>query len=93
MCKLENKIFEENPKSLPNMCARYVDFIFMVVQSSEQVGAIKSKFEEQSVLKFMCELEKARSTVFLDTVVTRFQTVFHIAVYTKDTMQFGFYNK
>ena len=85
MCNLENKIFEENPNLLPSMYARYVDDIFMVVQSSEQVDAIKSKFEELSVLKFKCEHEKARSLVFLDTVVTRFQTDFHTAVYTKDT--------
>ena len=85
MCKLENKIFEEKPYLLPIMYARYVDDKSKVVQSLEQVAAIKSKFEEQSVLNFTCALKKARSLVFLDTVVTRFQKDFHTAVYTKDT--------
>ena len=67
------------------MYTRYVDDIFMFVHISEQFDAIKNRFEEQSVLKFTCELEKARSLVFLDTVVTRFQTDLHTAVYTEDT--------
>ena len=67
------------------MYARYFHDIFMVVQSSEQADTIKSNFEEHLVLKSTCEHEKARSLVFLDTVVTRFQTDFHTSVFTKDT--------
>ena len=44
----------------------------------------KSIFKEHSELKFKHEYEKAKSLVFLDTVVSRLQTDFHTAVYTKD---------
>ena len=57
----------------------------MVVLNSDQDETIKSEFEEQSVLKFKYEHEKARSLVLLDTVVTSFQTDFHTGVYTKNT--------
>ena len=86
MCNLENKVFGENQNLLPSMYARYVDDVFMVVQNWEQVETIKSNFEEHSELKFTHEHEKAKSLFFMDTVVTRLQTDFHTAIYTKNTI-------
>ena len=54
MAYLENSIFT-NPTSKPSIYARYVDDIFIQINSLEQLDLLKTQFENNSVLKFTYE--------------------------------------
>ena len=47
--------------------------IFTILQSTEQAGIIKNKFDEHSVLMFIPDIEKVKSLMVLDTVNTRLE--------------------
>ena len=69
MAHLEENAFDCYPDLVPTMCARYVDDIFLVVNSQEQLLNIKSYFESNSVLKFTYEEEKNNKIAFLDVLL------------------------
>ena len=70
MAHLEENAFDNYPDLVPTMYARYVDVIFLVVNSYQQLLNIKSYFENNSVLKFTYEEEKNNKIAFLDVLLT-----------------------
>ena len=52
MANLEEETFKSNPELAPRVYARYVDDIFLVVNSNEEIQQIKKHFENNSVFKF-----------------------------------------
>ena len=86
MAYLENSIFS-NPCFKPSIYARYVDDIFIQVQSIDQLETIKSQFESNSVLKFTYETSINNKIPFLDTLIDTSQNTFKTTVYHKPTDQ------
>ena len=84
MAYLENSVFS-NPNNRPSIYARYVDDIFIQIQSLEQLDSIKSLFEDQSVLKFTYETSNENKIPFLDTLIDTSRNTFHTKVYHKTT--------
>ena len=85
MCDLENKIAQNYPDEMPVIYARYVDDIFILTNSRDSIEKLKSRFEDNSVLKFTYELEINSKLAFLDTLVTRQEELLTTSIYTKDT--------
>lgn len=85
MCHIENKIAEEHQTDMPLIYARYVDDIFILCRSPDEVTRLKTLFEHHSVLKFTFEHEQENKLVFLDTIVTRNNEMITTAVHTKTT--------
>ena len=84
MSNLENKVLPEwNDK--PKVYCRYVDDIFLAVDSESQILSLKTKFENNSVLKFTYEIEKDSKLNFLDVQMTRTTTGLNTSVYIKET--------
>ena len=70
MGRLEEIAFAEIEET-PNVYARYVDDIFLLVRSEREVVALKNTFESNSVLKFTFDLNDSKKQVnFLDTIIT-----------------------
>ena len=86
MAYLENSIFT-NPTSKPSIYARYVDDIFIQINSLEQLDLLKTQFENNSVLKFTYETSIDNKILFLDTLVDASNNRFHTTVYHKPTDQ------
>lgn len=84
MCHIENNLLPSlsNP---PSMYTRYVDDIFLVIENIKTLEEIKSKFEENSVLKFTYEIEERKTIAFLDVNVKRHQHSVITGVHTKPT--------
>ena len=85
MCNLENKVFESNPDLKPIMYVRYVDDCFIVVDHVNSILKLKSKFEQESVLKFTYELEKDHTLPFLDVSVNISNNIVKTSVHVKST--------
>ena len=85
MCNLENKVFEQHPELKPFIYVRYVDDCFLHVASIQELLNVKSKFENESVLKFTIEKEKNEKLAFLDTLVNRTPSMFKTSVFIKTT--------
>ena len=88
MAYLENSIFS-NPCLKPSIYARYVDDIFVQVQSLDQLESIRSEFENNSVLKFTYETSINNKIPFLDTLIDTSNNTFKTTVYHKPTNQAG----
>ena len=58
MCHLEKKVFAEQPSLKPNLYARCVDDIFVVIEDAYSIEQIKQAFESQSLHSFTHEGEK-----------------------------------
>ena len=84
MAYLENSIFT-NSELKPSIYARYVDDVFIQIQSVEQLQNIKAKFETNSVLKFTYELNINNRLSFLDTMIDSSGNTFHTTVFHKPT--------
>ena len=50
MSNLEENVFKSNPGLAPRVYARYVDDIFLVVNSNDEIQEIKTYFENNSVI-------------------------------------------
>ena len=85
MCHLENSVLTSSPGLSPPIYGRYVDDIFMVVDSPEQLLQVKEAFERNSVLKFTVEHEKSKQLAFLDCLINRDDHKFTTSVYVKPT--------
>ena len=57
MCNLENNVLINQCIKQKFYC-RYVDDIFLIINSHDNILNIKSKFEANSVLKFTYKIEK-----------------------------------
>ena len=84
MGHLEEQIFE-NGNNKPSIYARYVDDIFVQVNSVDQLIELKEKFQRNSVLNFTYELHVDNKLPFLDVMVTSTNTKFDTKVYHKPT--------
>ena len=63
MCEIENNAFT-TLHSKPKVYCRYVDDCFLVVDSINQLEALKRHFEDNSVLKFITEVEIIKIALF-----------------------------
>ena len=84
MGQLESNIFANYPK--PNIYSRYVDDIFLDIQSEEKLLELKEIFENNSVLNFTYELNIQSKLPFLDVLVTNNQDNFSTEIYIKNPL-------
>ena len=84
MANLENIVLKEIDKK-PNIYVRYVDDIFIQVESEEHLKYIKSSFEKSSILKFTHELNIENKLPFLDVLVNNNENIFKTSIYRKNT--------
>lgn len=83
MGHLEEQIFGES--DLPKTYCRYVDDIFLTVNTIEEIKNIKSKIENNSVLKATYELENEKFLNFLDISINNNNNNFETKTYIKPT--------
>lgn len=83
MCSLENDVIP-NLKNQPACYARYVDDIFVVINSEDDLDSMKNILEEKSVLKFTHELGYKKLN-FLDVTIDISNNQLDTSVYTKIT--------
>ena len=81
---LENKVFKEK-ENKPSIYVRYVDDIFLQIDSVEQLINLKQLFQENSKLKFTYELSVQNRLPFLDVNVTSSNNKFLTKVCHKPT--------
>ena len=65
MCHIENQILQQEDVR-PCLYVRYVDDILLCVRDENHLKALKTLFEDQSVLKFTYELSDHNKIAFLD---------------------------
>lgn len=83
MGHLEKLVFEQMEK--PSIYTRYVDDIFLQVNSEGDLIHLKEVFEKNSVLKFTYEMSMNKKLPFLDVMVTSDNGKFSTSVYHKPT--------
>jgi hypothetical protein len=76
MCHLENSILENYLEVKPKLYLRYVDDIFLLVDSIGCITRLKNDFESNSVLKFTFEIQKLNQLPFLDVLIKKMITSF-----------------
>ena len=86
MAYLENSILSDTTIK-PNLYARYVDDIFIQIQSVDHLEQLKQKFQDNSVLKFTFETSISYKLTFLDTMIDISNNTFKTTVYHKPTDQ------
>ena len=79
------KLILSNDNSPPSIYTRYVDDIFLQVESVEQLIDLRERFQNNSVLKFTYELSVQNKLPFLDVLVEPKNKRFHTTVYHKPT--------
>ena len=82
---VENNILENNPHLKPNLYCRYVDGIFIVIVSLEQLMLLKQTFNNSSVLQFKHKISNTNKLNFLDVNIEIADDTFHTSVYSKPT--------
>jgi hypothetical protein len=68
----------------PNIYARYVDDIFVVVRDEEHIKQLQEKLQNNSVLRFTYELGN-KTLPFLDVKIENMDDQYHTTVYVKNT--------
>ena len=86
MAYLENSILSD-PTIKPNLYARYVDDIFIQIQSVDHLEQLRQKFQDNSVLKFTFEIGISNKLPFLDVMIDSSNNNFQTTVYHKPTDQ------
>ena len=81
---LEETTFSDINKK-PLIYARYVDDIFIMYSTIEQLKEIKRNFENNSILKFTIEESAENKLPFLDVLIGKEKDKFHTKVYRKNT--------
>ena len=84
MGHLENKIFDSHELK-PKIYVRYVDDIFLLVNSVDDIIVLKTIFEENSVLKFTFEININSKIPFLDVLINNSDNSFKTKVFHKPT--------
>ena len=84
MGDLEKRVFED-PEQKPVIYARYVDDIFVQIESEAKLIALKQLFQSNSALNFTYELNVNNKLPFLDILVDTNNNTFHTTVYHKPT--------
>ena len=84
MGEVEKRVFED-PSNKPSIYARYVDDIFLQVDSETQLIRLKQLFQDNSVLNFTYEINVDSKLPFLDVLVESKNERFHTCVYHKPT--------
>ena len=82
MCNLENQVLTNNK---PDIYCRYVDDIYVVIDSENQLQELQRTMKEQSVLKFTYALSNNNSMPFLDVNVSVVGNSYLTTVYRKET--------
>ena len=87
MAHIEETVLSINPQTVPllHAHARYVDDIFLVINSEIQLQELKQLFEDNSVLTFTSEKEKNNRLAFLDILLHKINNTVLTSVHTKDT--------
>ena len=81
---LEEIVFS-NKTVKPLIYGRYVDDIFIMYSTIEQLEEVKKSLENNSILKLTIEHSLDNKLSFLDILITKKQNKFHTEVYHKDT--------
>ena len=81
---LEENVFN-NYFQKPRIYTRYVDDIFLQIDTEEQIIQLKDIFEQQSILKFTYEMNIGNKLPFLDILVDSAETQFKTTIYRKPT--------
>ena len=84
MGEVEQRVFS-NKENVPSIYARYVDDIFVQVDSEEQLVELKQLFQNNSILNFTYEMNVNSKLPFLDVLVDTSDKKFHTTVYRKPT--------
>ena len=72
MADLEQKVLDDLGEARkPIIYCRYIDDIFLLVQSADILYKLREDFEKNSVLKFCIEFERQRKINFLDVTVEK----------------------
>ena len=86
MANLENQVLNNTAQEeKPTIYCRFVDDIFLLVKNIDILDNLRSKFQENSVLKFTYEVEHERALTFLDVDVYRNDNQFRTTVHVKST--------
>ena len=80
MCYLDNKVFDKYPSLKPRLYTRYVDYILVVINDLSGLGAVKDKFQGESVFRFSYEPVKDRRLAFLACSVKHFEESYQTSV-------------
>ena len=84
MCHIENQILQQEDVR-PCLYVRYVDDILLCVRDENHLKALKTLFEDQSVLKFTYELSDHNKIAFLDIWIEAEGRKWVTLVYRKPT--------
>ena len=83
MCHIENEVLESVP-SKPTLYCRYVDDIYVIINSEEALMSLKNEMEKKSVLSFTIERSIESKLPFLDVLVDSSREDQYVTkVYTK----------
>ena len=85
MGNLENTLFDENNICKPPIYCRFVDDIFILSRTEDEVKYLKNNLEKHSVLKFSIENNVNHKLPFLDILVDNEGHKFNTKVYRKTT--------
>ena len=86
MAHVERKVLPSLPQdSKPLIYCRYVDDIFLMVDSADVLQNLRERFQDNSILSFTYEIEKHNLLTFLDVDVCRLNESFVTSVHVKNT--------
>ena len=85
MGSIETRVFSNHPDLKPTIYARYVDDIFISVNTAEHISKLITALKTNSCLNFTQEIEDEKKLPFLDVLVHRGNTCFTTEVYVKST--------
>ncbi|XP_050707848.1 uncharacterized protein LOC126993063 [Eriocheir sinensis] len=71
MGSIEERLFARHPQLKPQIYARYVDDIFISVDTVSHINELITEFKNDSCLNFTQEIEQNKKLPFLDTMVHR----------------------
>ena len=81
---MRTKYLSELENTPKNYC-RYVDDIFILVRDENKIISLEIKMEENSILKFTCEIGNSK-IAFLDVDVSANRDILITKVYKKPTL-------
>ena len=85
MFHIENSILDSEPEFKPTTYCRYIDDIFIITDSIDNLLKLKQLFEETSILAFTYEIGINHHINFLDVHVDATQPNILCSIYRKPT--------